>query len=125
MKYLYMAAGGLCLALAFIGVLLPGLPTTPFVLLAAFLFSRSSKRVHQWILDNKIFGKMVRDWEAHGVIRIRAKIISSVAMTGLIGFSIFFTTMPNWIKGLMVLILASVMVFIWSRPSKPNIKTRK
>lgn len=120
-----MAAGGLSLALGFLGVFLPGLPTTPFVLLAAFFFSKSSKRAHQWILDNKVFGKMVRDWEAHGVIRMRAKVISSLAMAGLIGFSVFYVDMLLWVKILMVFTLACVLIFIWSRPSHPAAKDRK
>ncbi len=62
---LLVAVGVLSLALGLLGVVLPGLPTTPFVLLAAACFAKASPRLHRWLTRHRFLGPMVRDWEAH------------------------------------------------------------
>jgi len=72
-RALWVAAGGLSLATGIVGAFLPLLPTTPFVLLAAFCFARGSARVERWLLDHPRFGPMVRDWRKRRAIPRRAK----------------------------------------------------
>ena len=98
--------GFVFLALALVGVFLPLLPTTPFVLLAAACFAQSSERMHRWILANETFGPMVRDWEQKRCVSCRVKIIaiSSMALVG--GFSIFLaldTTAWRLVGGALLL----------------------
>jgi len=70
---LWLAAGWLALTTGVVGIFLPVLPTTPFVLLAAFCFARGSPRCERWLLRHRRFGPMVRAWRARRVIPLRAK----------------------------------------------------
>ncbi|HNW64597.1 MAG TPA: YbaN family protein, partial [Piscinibacter sp.] len=76
----WTAAGAASLALGVLGIFLPLLPTTPFVLLAAFCFSRGSDRVEAWLLAHPRFGPMVADWRARRAIPMRAKQLAWVMM---------------------------------------------
>ncbi|MDI4632216.1 YbaN family protein [Pelomonas sp. V22] len=70
---LWLLAGFAALALGVIGIFVPLLPTTPFVLLAAFCFARGSERCETWLLNHRSFGPMVRNWRERGAIPLRAK----------------------------------------------------
>lgn len=76
----YMILGGLFLILALIGVVLPIVPQIPFAIISAFFFSKGSQRIHLAIRHNKFFGKYVRDWEDHQVVRPKTKFFSVLAM---------------------------------------------
>lgn len=119
-RALYLAGGGLSLILAVLGVFLPVLPTTPFLILAAFCFSRSSHRLHQWLLNQRLFGPMIRDWETHGVIRRRAKWLSTLMMLALISYPLVFMPIAPLAKLLMATSVLAVLAFIWTRPSEPK-----
>ena len=106
--------------LGFVGVFVPLLPTTPFILLAAFCFSRSSASWHQYLLNNKTFGRMIRDWESGGVIGLRAKLMASLLMTTIVGYSIIFAGLSSPLKCLILAVIVAVLAFIWSRPSEPG-----
>ena len=80
MKYLYLAAGWLCVALGVAGAFLPLLPTTPFLLAAAALFFRSSPRLHAWLLNHKYLGATLRRFYAERSITLRVKAISLSCM---------------------------------------------
>jgi len=73
-KLFYNIMGTVSLAFAFIGVILPIIPTTPFVLLSAACYYRGSKRLHRWLSRNEIFGPIIRDFEEHGGMRKATKI---------------------------------------------------
>ena len=111
---LYRTFGFLFLAVGTAGVFLPLLPTTPFVLLAAACFARSSQKWHRWILANGTFGPMIRDWERKRCVsrRIKAVAIGSMLIVG--GYSVFFIVELTWMKvtgGALVLIgLVSVLM---------------
>ena len=118
-KPLYVAVGWLCLSLGFVGIFLPLLPTTPFVLLAAFCFSRSSTRLHHWLLTQPTFGPIIRDWNQSGVIRPHIKWLSAGMIVLMLGYPILFGALALPIKIALVLVGLSVISFIWSRPSRP------
>ena len=82
-------AGSLSLLLGLIGVLLPGLPTTPFVLLAAACYAKASPRLHAWLLSHRLTGPMLRDWEKHRSLTRRTKTIAVVSMLVMVSFSIW------------------------------------
>jgi uncharacterized membrane protein YbaN (DUF454 family) len=90
MRIVYIVLGILCVILAGLGVLLPGLPATPFLLLASFAFARSSKRMHDWLINNKVFGPILSDFLDRKGIRLHIKIISLVMMWGMMFFSVLY-----------------------------------
>lgn len=82
-------AGTVSLILGLIGVVLPGLPTTPFVLLAAACYAKASPRLHAALLQHRWTGPLLRDWEAHRSLTRRTKTIAVVSMLVMVGFSIW------------------------------------
>lgn len=113
---LLLAAGLLCLALGAVGIFVPLLPTTPFLLLAAACFSRSSRRLHSWLLNNRVFGPILRDWEEHGAIARKIKVVATVLMLALISYPLGFLPIPVPAKIMAAASVAGVLIFIWSRP---------
>lgn len=94
--------GAAALALGAIGVVVPGLPTTPFVLLAGACFVRASPRAHGWLLRNKTFGPLLREWELHRSIPRRVKRFGLTAMLLTAGFSIWYFAGSPWLQGLVL-----------------------
>ena len=86
-RWLLWLAGSVALALGLIGVVLPGLPTTPFILLAAACYAKASPRLHGWLLNHRFLGPMVRDWEAHRSLTRRSKTVAQVSMVVMVGLS--------------------------------------
>lgn len=86
-RWLLWLAGTVALALGLIGVVLPGLPTTPFVLLAAACYARASPRLHGWLLHHRFLGPMVRDWEQHRSLTRRTKTVAIGSMVVMVGLS--------------------------------------
>lgn len=119
-RALYFSFAWLFIVIGVIGIFLPLLPTTPFLLLAAWCFSKSSERFHSWLLDHPTLGPPVRDWQGHGVIRRPAKIAATVAMALAIMFPMVLVKVPMWAKWFTVVTTTCVMTFIWTRPSSPR-----
>lgn len=94
--YLWITLGLLCLLLAGIGVVLPLLPTTPFVILAAACFAKSSPRLHNWLFKSELFGPMLRDWERQKCVSPRVKKLAITMMLVVGGTSIVFFVPPGW-----------------------------
>jgi len=117
-RVLLIALGWIALAFAVIGLFLPLLPTTPFVLLAAFFFSRGSRRLHAWLIEHPRFGHYVRDWEAEQVIPPVGKYASTFMMVPSVGYAIATRDIPLALKITMAIIVALVLWFIWSRPPR-------
>ncbi len=80
-RVLWLALGGLSLLTGIVGAFLPVLPTTPFVLLAAFAFSRGCARCERWLLEHRHFGPMVQDWRRDRAVPLRAKQVAVAMMT--------------------------------------------
>jgi uncharacterized membrane protein YbaN (DUF454 family) len=92
---IFQLLGFVFLGTAILGVFLPLLPTTPFVLLAAACFARSSEKWHQWMLRNKTFGPMIRDWEQNRCIPCRIKLVAVISMAVVGSSSIYFAVESN------------------------------
>ena len=120
-RTLYLIAGWLCILLGIIGAVLPLLPTTPFILVAAFCFSRSSERLHQSLLNNKIFGKVIRDWENDGVIPLKIKLLSTSMVLLMVSYPLIFKTFHLGLKAVVVVTIMLVMSYIWTRPSQVSV----
>jgi len=92
----WFVLGFLFLVLGGIGVILPLLPTTPFILLAAACFARSSPRMHRWLLESELFGPMLRSWEASHCVSFRVKLLALSMMAVVGGISICFFVPAGW-----------------------------
>lgn len=102
-------------AMGLVGALLPILPTVPFLLVAAFAFSKSSKRFHNWLLNHRIFGPQIRDWQETGSISRRVKWIATLSMLAGIGLSAFLGL--GWIIiAVQCVSISLACLFIWTRP---------
>lgn len=117
MKLVLLVFGWLAFSLGIIGAFLPVVPTTPFLILAAFLFSKSSPRFHEWLLQLPVAGEGLRDWNERRVIRPRAKILCAVMILGSLIFIALNPGIPILIKILVGTILVSVLVFVATRNS--------
>ena len=109
-KFLYFALGCVCIAMAWIGVVTPGIPYSPFVVAAAFCFARSSERAHRWIMTHKIFGPFLTNWSEKRVFPQRLKYlmiammslslvlmtISGVKPIGIVSTGIFMLLVAVW-----------------------------
>lgn len=104
----------LSLGMAFIGAVTPGIPTTIFVIIAAWAAARSSPRLHAWILGHRVFGPLLRQWEA-GTMPRRAKWAATAAMT--VAGVIAVLSIPNrWIVAAVIACMVCVAAWLWSRP---------
>ena len=119
MRGLWLGLGGLFLGLGLLGVVLPVLPTTPFLLLAAGCFARSSPRLHRWLLTHRVFGPPVRNWEDNGGISRPAKRLAVGSMAAILVVSLVLGL--SW-KVLIpqALLIAVGCWFVLSRPDGPS-----
>lgn len=116
MQYLWAALGLISVGLAVVGIVLPLLPTVPFLLLAAFFFARSSSRLHTWLITHRTFGPMILDWQTSGAIRPAAKKAATVSIAAVFGLSVLISVPPH-VLIIQAVVLSCVMIFIWTRPS--------
>ena len=116
----WLVVGLLALALGAIGIALPLLPTTPFILVAAFAFAQSSEKLHQWLLDHNVFGPLIDNWQRHGAISRRAKVLSVVSMAALLLISLALAAPPAVII-VQLVVLGGAALFILTRPEPPEL----
>ncbi len=115
MRTTYLLIGHASMALGFIGIFVPLLPTTPFVLLAAACYSRGSERFHTWLHEHPRFGPMITAWRENGAIGFRSKIVATVMVAASVTYSTIRLDAP-W-SVLAVLIGGAVLTFLLSRPT--------
>ena len=115
MRFLYAALGLLSLGLGVIGIVLPLLPTVPFLLLAAFFFAHSSERLHSWLISHRTFGPMILDWNERGAIRPAAKKAATLSIAAVLLLS-FILGAPSHVILIQIVVLTAVLTFIWTRP---------
>jgi uncharacterized membrane protein YbaN (DUF454 family) len=112
-RMLLWSGGVVALVLGAIGIVVPGLPTTPFVLIAGACFVRASPRAHAWLLRNRTFGPMLKEWEEHRSVPRRVKRIALAMMALTAGFSLWFFAGRPWLQGaLLAGVLAGVVTLL-------------
>lgn len=120
MRFVYCGLGLACVALGFVGAFLPLLPTTPFLILALMCFAKGSNCLHQWLLNHRILGKYLREWESDRVIPLKAKFTATI----MIAFSSSYLALTSplalpMLAGFVASMLL-VLAYIWHFPS--NVK---
>ncbi|RDE10103.1 DUF454 domain-containing protein [Pelagibacterium lacus] len=116
MRLVFLILGLLCVGIGLVGMAVPILPTTPFLLLAALCFARSSARLHAWLLGHRTFGPLIRDWQAEGAIGPGAKTMALASMALAIAITVALA-LPLHVLLIQALVLASAAAFILSRPA--------
>ncbi len=122
-KALYSIAGTICLALGIIGIVLPILPTTPFLLLSAACYSRSSEKFYNWLLNNRIFGSYIRNYREGKGMSVKSKIFSISMLWITILVSILFFITIIWVQIILLIIATCVSTHLASiRPKDRPLK---
>ena len=115
MKPIWLMWGFISLGLGIIGIILPVLPTTPFILLAGFCFARSSERFHHMLVSHKIFGPLITDWQAKGAIAPQAKFLAAFMMAAVFLGSVYFGV-PTYALVLQAICLLGAATYVLTRP---------
>lgn len=111
---LYVILGSVSLALGILGIFLPLLPTTPFLLLTATLYFKSSPRLYGWLINHKQFGPYIRNFRENRAIPLRVKIFSVSLLWLTILYSAFFVVPHIWLKVVLIVVAAGVTRHILS-----------
>lgn len=119
-RWLYVALGCVFVALGAVGVVLPGLPTTPFLLLASFFLVRSSPKLHQKLLASRTFGPLLRDWNRHRGLRRGVKRVAVLGCSLMIGISVLFGGLPWPARALVLAVGAYGIWFVARLPVVPE-----
>lgn len=115
-RFIWLSAGLGAVALAALGVILPLLPTTPFLLVAAFAFARSSERMTRWLHEHRVFGPLIENWHRDGSIDRKAKRTAIVVMV-LTPIVTWLLEAPAWVVVCQIVVLSATATFILTRPS--------
>jgi uncharacterized membrane protein YbaN (DUF454 family) len=118
MRPLYFLLGWCFFGLGAVGTVVPGLPTTPFMLLALWAFAKSSQRLHDWLYTHRVFGPPLQQWHRHRVIPGKAKLLSVATMAASLVYLVFFTGIHVWIKVAIGLLMLYGAAFILTKPSR-------
>jgi uncharacterized protein len=117
LRYVWLVLGFFFTGLGFLGYILPGLPGTVFILIAVYFFARSSPRFYNWLLNNRIFGELIRDWRAGKGLSLRAKMMAISVIAITIAFSIVAIHNPV-VQWIVALCGVGVSLYLWTRPTK-------
>ena len=116
-KIILLSIGWICVGLGFIGIFVPGLPTTIFLIIALWAFTKSSNKLRIWLLNHKKFGPFLRDWQEHRVVPLRAKILMVILQTCVV-IMVHYTFNNLFITIGLIVILVLVASYVLSLPSK-------
>ena len=117
-RHLYFILGWIFFVIGGIGAFLPVLPTTPFMLLALWAFSKSSERFHHWLYHHRVFGPPLQQWQQYRVIPRMAKFMAVSVMLLSSVYLLFFSVIHPAVKVVAILIMAYGMYFILTKPSE-------
>lgn len=118
LRVVLLVLGFVFVGLAFVGIAVPGLPTTGPVLLAAFLFSKSSERFDNWLVTNRLFGTIVQDWRAGRGFSVRGKVIAVVAIVISFGITTIFFVDSIYLRVALWLLAIGIATYVVTRPTK-------
>lgn len=118
-RWLLQGLAALCLLLGLVGVFVPVMPTVPFLIVAAWAASRSSPRLHQWLMEHPRFGRQLREWNEHGIVPRRAKWFTTVMMA-ISAVSMLVVAPRPWVPFVLagVALMALVLWWLWRRPER-------
>ena len=115
LRWAWWLLAWLALGLGLVGIVVPVLPTVPFVLLSAYAAARGSQRLHAWLLAHRQFGPLIRDWQAQGAVSRRAKWLATVMMAA--AAVIMAQTAPRWwMAAIGIALMTVVDLWLWLRP---------
>ncbi|WP_323781593.1 YbaN family protein [Thalassovita sp.] len=116
MRIIWAILGLISVGFGLIGIILPLIPTVPFMLLAAFFFARSSERLHAWLVEHPTFGPSIVDWQERGAISAKGKRIATLSIAAVFLIGLIMGLRPM-ILIIQAITLSAVLFFIWSRPN--------
>lgn len=116
-RYLMIAFGWICVGVGLVGVVVPGLPTTVFLLVAAWAFSRSSDRFQRWLIEHPRLGPPIVAWRERGAIPLKAKVLAVVMMSASLAIIVVYGA-GGWVFPAVVgAVMAGAAAFVISRPN--------
>ncbi len=115
-RIVLLVCGSIALLLGIIGIVVPGLPTTPFVLVAAACYARASERFYRWLLRNPTFGPLIIEWRRHHSIPHRIKWLAITLMSLTISVSIWSFAGKPWLQGMLASIGIGTAFWLWRIP---------
>jgi hypothetical protein len=118
-KHMWVIGGTVCLGLGILGIFLPVLPTTPFLLLAAFCYGRGSERFYRWLVNHSLLGAYICSYREGRGIPLKQKLLTLALLWLTIGFTIEFMATTWWLKALLLVVAAGVTIHL------SKIKTRR
>ena len=115
-RLVLISLGWICVSLAFVGVFVPGIPTTIFLIIALWAFTKTSKKLRYWLLHHKRFGPILSNWQEHKVVPLRAKILMVTFM--ILSVILFHYSLQNlYLTTVLIVILGFVARYVISLPS--------
>ena len=114
MKFLFAFLGSVSLVFGIMGVFLPVLPTTPFLLLAAAMYMRSSQRLYDWLMSHKHLGAYIRNFREHKALSLRVKVVSVTMVWVTLLYCAIFVAKEWWMSAIFIAIATGVTVHILS-----------
>ena len=118
LRVAFLAIGWICVASGMIGVVLPGWPTTIWMILATYFFARSSPRFYNWLMNHRLFGPLIRDWRDGKGMTARAKTMAVGTIVVTISISILLISV-GWVKVLLAVIAVVLCTYLLRLPTKP------
>lgn len=118
LKPLLIFCGSLFVLLGLVGIIVPLIPTTPFLLLGAFCYARSSEKLYQWLLNTRWLGEYIKSFQAGHGIPTKTKYLAITVLWLTSGYSIFFLIPLIWVKVILLGVVSYITYFIWSIKSK-------
>jgi uncharacterized protein len=116
LRLFYLGLGWFCVALGVMGIILPILPTTPFLLLAVWAFSKSSPELAEKLRNHPKVGPYIRSWQDHGVIPPIGKAMAVVMMSAMAAYLLVYSAMPQWLSLIVCGVMAVVALYVVTRP---------
>jgi len=117
-RVLLVFLGTVFVVIGVVGIFLPLLPTTPFMLLAAACYAKSSSRFYNWIMNNRIFGPIIREWREHRSIPRKAKYTAMILLLLTFGSSIIFFVPIFYVQLLLAAMCIAMLIFMWRIPTR-------